>query len=141
MYSNRCVLLLGSNLGDKKNNLDLALTLIRKEIGKIKKKTKIVETEAVEYISDNGFLNQAIEVITNLSPFQLLKTAKSIENRLGRKKDTLLQKSYQDRTIDIDIVYFSNIVFKSNTLQIPHIKHSLYRKFSIELLESLNSVI
>ncbi len=141
MYNNKCILLLGSNLGDKKNNLDLAITLISKEIGTIKKKTKIIETQAVEYISDNNFLNQAIEVVTNLSPFQLLKTVKSIENRLGRKNDTSSQGSYQDRIIDIDIVYFNNLIFKSYALQVPHIKHSSHRKFSIELLESLNSII
>ncbi|MFV0305877.1 MAG: 2-amino-4-hydroxy-6-hydroxymethyldihydropteridine diphosphokinase [Moheibacter sp.] len=113
------ILLLGSNLFDKKNNLSCAKSFINNKIGNIINESKIIETKPEEFISKNNFLNQTLKVITHLSPTQLLKKCKEIETEMGRVYLSTHQK-HQDRLIDIDILMFNNIVFKSKQLTLPH---------------------
>ena len=68
------ILLLGTNLGDKNVNLELARQFIEKEIGKIVKRGVILETEPVGFTSTSLFLNQLIQVETSLSPIKLLRS-------------------------------------------------------------------
>lgn len=138
MSSHYVVLLLGSNLGNKKENLDKAIAKIEKHIGIIKKKTEIIETEPVEFVSKNIFCNIALELYTILSPTVLLKQIKLIENEMGRTIDSSLVGSYIDRIIDIDIVFYDNILFESRNLKIPHLKHLFQREFSKKLLKNIN---
>lgn len=131
------ILLLGSNIGDKKKNILTATSEIEKRIGKINKKSKILETIPIEFCSLNNFFNFAIEITTKLSPIFLLSEIKSIEKEMGRIKDSVEVGGYKDRIIDIDIVTFLNINYKSKTLKIPHIKHIKEREFSKILLKEL----
>ena len=121
MSNNIVTLLLGTNLGDKNNNLELAKSLINKEVGDILKYSNILENEAVGFTSSNSFLNQKIEVYTTLSQIKVLKTVKSIENLMGRTYTQPLEgENYVDRIIDIDVLLFNNISFFSSGLIIPH---------------------
>ena len=63
MSQNIVILLLGTNLGDKKNNLEIAKNLINKEVGKINKESNILENKAEGFTTDHLFLNQKIEIL------------------------------------------------------------------------------
>lgn len=132
MSKHSCVLLLGTNLGDRKKNLNIALSLIEIEIGIIQDKSKILETKAEDFESDHLFLNQALTIGTPLSPIEILNRIKKIENQMGRVYLTDGER-YQNRIIDIDILKINNINFQSARLLIPHpqIKN---RKFVKKLL-------
>ncbi|WP_291069491.1 2-amino-4-hydroxy-6-hydroxymethyldihydropteridine diphosphokinase [Empedobacter sp. UBA5924] len=121
MSQNIVILLLGTNLGDKKNNLETAKNLINKEVGKIKKESNILENKAEGFTTPNLFLNQKIEINTSYSPFKILKKIKDIEQKMGRiyfkPKEN---ESYVDRLIDIDILFYNKVLVNCNYLKIPH---------------------
>lgn len=132
------VLLLGSNLGDTKSNLNRAIAKIENCLGKIIKTSEMIETKAVEFESSNVFTNMALVLVTSHSPCELLKKIKIIEKDMGRNYDSMVLGKYEDRIIDIDIVTFNGIIYDSKKLKIPHKKHLLEREFSRKILESLN---
>lgn len=134
MSFNNVILLLGSNLGNKKKNIELAIKLIEEKIGKVFASTEILVTEPIEFVSNNNFCNIALYISTPISPVLLLRKIKKIEEGMGRNKDSYAEGKYLDRIIDIDIVTFNNIVFKSKFLEIPHSKHIYERDFSKKLL-------
>lgn len=133
------VLLLGTNLGDKKKNIETAIAELEKRVGPVIIKTEILETNPVEFVSFNIFFNFALLLATHLSPIRLLNSIKSIEQDMGRNIDSKQIGNYADRIIDIDIVEFSNLKFSCKKLEIPHIKHLLERDFSKQLLKELNT--
>lgn len=133
MSQNKVQLLLGSNLNDRNKNLETAQLMIEREIGKIEKRSEILETTPEGFESEHDFLNQIIQIITGLSPISVLKIVKKIENEMGRTYVETHQK-YQDRIIDIDILKFNEIYFKSPELVIPHpqlINRNFVKKFQI----------
>jgi len=132
------VLLLGSNLGDTKSNLNQAIAKIENCLGKIIKTSEMIETQPVEFESSNVFRNMALVLVTSHSPCELLKKIKIIEKDLGRNYDSMVLGKYEDRIIDIDIVTYNGIIYDSKKLKIPHKKHLLEREFSRKILESLN---
>jgi 2-amino-4-hydroxy-6-hydroxymethyldihydropteridine diphosphokinase len=134
MSQHKVVLLLGSNIGDQKNNIDTALSKIS-EVNSILKKSEYLTSEPVEFASSNIFCNIAIIISTHLSPIQLLDYVKKIEIEMGRLTDSTLSKVYTDRIIDIDIVKYDEIKFLSERLEIPHNKHLFEREFSKILLK------
>lgn len=109
-------LCLGSNLGQKKNNLKQALALLRNEGIRILRSSSFYETEPVDNLDQPWFYNQVVEVEAGFSPLELLKLVKKIEKRMGRKDST--QKS--PRKIDIDILLAENAVIRTRELVIPH---------------------
>ena len=132
------VLLLGSNLGDTKSNLNQAIAKIENCLGKIIKTSEMIETQPIEFESTNIFCNIAIGLTTTISPYRFLNAVKSIEKEMGRELDSSAVGGYIDRIIDIDMVTFNNINFESKKLKIPHHKHLYERDFSKGLLDSLN---
>lgn len=138
MSQKRAVLLLGSNLGDTKKNIEEAIFLLNERVGKVLEQSDFLFSDPVEFVSSNIFCNIALCIWTELSPIQLLKVVKDIEKQMGRLQDSAIYGEYQDRVIDIDIVYFEGIYFECKTLSIPHQKHTKERDFSIKLLEDLN---
>ena len=121
MSTNTIILLLGTNLGNKFNNLESAKNHIKNEIGEIKKESNLLENKAEGFTTENLFLNQKIEIISQLSPFEVLKKVKNIEIKMGRMYFQPLENEiYVDRLIDIDILYFNHIVIDSKRLKIPH---------------------
>lgn len=136
MSQHKVVLLLGSNVGDKKSNIDAALNRLS-EIGSILIKSEYLISEPVEFVSSNNFCNIAVIIFTHLSPINLLDYVKNIEIQMGRSTDSKAYGEYQDRIIDIDIVTYDNVKFSSERLEIPHKKHLFEREFSKILLKNL----
>lgn len=132
------VLLLGSNLGNTKFNLNQAIAKIENCLGNIMKSSEMIETQPIEFESTNIFTNMALVLVTSHSPCELLKKIKIIEKDMGRNYDSMFLGKYEDRIIDIDIVTFNGIIYDSKKLKIPHKKHLLEREFSRKILESLN---
>ncbi len=137
MSINKVILLLGTNIKDKKKNLENAKNSITNNGLIITNQTIIIETEAIDFTSENLFLNQIIEVNTDLSPINLLLLIKKIESELGREytkpKDG---EKYTDRLIDIDILIFNQLKYTSEILEIPH-PRNFERKFVVDLLAML----
>jgi len=108
---------IGSNLGNRSENLKEALVKIGEHIGKIKCASSVYETEPWGFSSENKFLNMVVKVETSLTASDLLKRVLMIESLLGRLRDG---SGYKSRTIDIDILLYGNQVLKENELIIPH---------------------
>jgi 2-amino-4-hydroxy-6-hydroxymethyldihydropteridine diphosphokinase len=136
MSQHEVVLLLGSNLGDKKKNIEEAVQLIEENIGNVIISSKILETRPIDFVSVNFFFNFAIQLETVFSPIELLNRIKFIEQKLGRMHDSRELGGYQDRIIDIDIVFYDQVEFISKRLELPHKAH-LERAFSINLIKDL----
>ena len=137
MSQHLVVLLLGSNLGNTKQNIDEALLYIEREIGEIINRSEYLDTIPVEFESCNIFCNIAIRISTDFSPFYLLNTLKGYEKKIGRKEDSTVLGKYSDRIIDLDIVNYDSIVFESKKLKLPHFKHTVERDFSKKLISQL----
>lgn len=135
MSQHKVVLLLGSNLGDQKKNVELALQKISEGGNEISQTSEFLITEPVEFVSSNIFCNIASIIFTRLSPIQLLDFVKSIEIEMGRINDSKVSGGYSDRIIDIDIIKYDDLKFKSERLEIPHQKHLFERDFSKILLK------
>ncbi|WP_295199210.1 2-amino-4-hydroxy-6-hydroxymethyldihydropteridine diphosphokinase [uncultured Chryseobacterium sp.] len=136
MSQHKVILLLGSNLGDQKKNLDTALDKIKEGGNEILNISEFLTSEPVEFVSSNIFCNIAVIISTRRSPIQLLDFVKSIESEMGRITDSRASGAYSDRIIDIDIVTFNELKFLSERLEIPHQKNLYERDFSRILLKA-----
>ncbi|HJX11995.1 MAG TPA: 2-amino-4-hydroxy-6-hydroxymethyldihydropteridine diphosphokinase [Dehalococcoidales bacterium] len=105
---------IGSNLGNRQENLERALGLLaqRMRLGKI---SSIYDTEPLGDTSQPRFLNMAVQVFTHLAPEGLLALAKGIEAKMGRAG-----KTGQPRPIDIDILIYGDKVMETPALTVPH---------------------
>lgn len=110
---------LGTNLGDRQQNLKSALELIGREVGTVVSASDIIETEPWGFDSSNSFLNMAIKVDTTLKPLEVLHVTQEIERKLGRTQKSV-NKEYHDRLIDIDILLYDDLVMNTPELKIPH---------------------
>jgi 2-amino-4-hydroxy-6-hydroxymethyldihydropteridine diphosphokinase len=106
---------LGSNLGDRKQNLSQALELLSKH-AVIEQVSSVHETEPVGFKEQPLFLNAVCRISTGLKPGQLLRLAKKIEARLGRTESF----ANAPRPIDIDILFYDNEVLDGKELTVPH---------------------
>lgn len=113
---NKVFLGLGSNLGDKIKNLECAIVEINLEIGRISAVSSVYETEAWGVINQENYYNLVIAVETTILPLALIEKILKIEEKLGRKRD----KKWDSRIIDIDILFYDNLIISTNHLQIPH---------------------
>lgn len=109
-------LLLGTNLGDRAKNLADARNLLKEEGIEFKAVSSIYETDAWGIEDQPGFLNQVLEVATDLNPKDLLKTILAVELEMGRVR---IQK-WGERLIDIDILYYQDRVIDTRELKVPH---------------------
>ena len=107
---------LGSNLGDRENNIRLALEQLKQYQIAVQKISSIIETEPVGGPRQGKFLNAVCEAQTLLTPFDLIKTLKSIEMNLGRTQTV----RNGPRPIDIDILLYRNVMINTSELAIPH---------------------
>jgi 2-amino-4-hydroxy-6-hydroxymethyldihydropteridine diphosphokinase len=110
-------LLLGGNLGDKAEIFEKAGGLITEKIGKIIKNSSIYETEPWGFESEDLFWNQVLIVETKLVPEEVLKFAKWIEDSIGRIRK---EDQYVSRLIDIDLLFYDDLIIETDQLQIPH---------------------
>ncbi|HEY5124012.1 MAG TPA: 2-amino-4-hydroxy-6-hydroxymethyldihydropteridine diphosphokinase [Ignavibacteria bacterium] len=110
---------LGSNVGNR-------LSYIKKAVGKIKsdKSFKIIRCSSIYKTEPWGkkdqeeFLNCALCISTGLNPFELVMKLKNIEKSLGRKK----KETWGEREIDIDILFYDDLIYSDDDLSIPHME-------------------
>jgi 2-amino-4-hydroxy-6-hydroxymethyldihydropteridine diphosphokinase len=108
---------LGSNQGDRLLALVKATQFVDQGIGKVQLNSYVVESEPWGFISDTPFYNLVLKVQTELLPVQVLDRILDIETRMGRIRSG---KTYGNRIIDIDILFYNNEVIGMENLEIPH---------------------
>ena len=110
---------LGTNIGNRKENLTRAIGLLSLALGHYTALSSFIETAPWGFNSDNAFLNCTVAFDTELSPHQLLDTTENIERELGRTSKSN-GGIYHDRVIDIDILLYGSETVSTERLTIPH---------------------
>lgn len=113
------ILGLGSNIGNRLETLQKACQLLHNHGIRFIQSASIYESEAWGFETTQTFYNTVIQCETTLNTFEVLETTQAIEKTLGRTTKSHLG-NYSSRTIDIDIVFFNNLVINSEKLTIPH---------------------
>lgn len=114
---NRVILGFGSDLGDRLGHLERAVVKL-KNIGSVIQRSSIYESEAMGFLSKHLFLNMAVQIESNLSVSELFIACQEIEQDQLRIKRS---EGYEDRTLDIDILFFNDEVICESDLVVPHI--------------------
>jgi 2-amino-4-hydroxy-6-hydroxymethyldihydropteridine diphosphokinase len=122
-------LLLGSNLGDRQLYLQKAIKHIETEIALVVKMSSVFETQSWGKSDAPDYLNQVIQLKTDLAPEVILEKILNIESVLGRKR----MEKWGSRIIDIDILFYGAAIIAVSNLNIPHPElHK--RRFTLEPL-------
>lgn len=109
-------LLLGSNLGNSRTLLEKAKVEISNDIGEIVKSSSVYSTKAWGIENQADFLNQVVEVESDLTAAKILQKINKIEEKLGRVRYI----KWHSRVIDIDILYYGNEIINTEKLRVPH---------------------
>ena len=110
-------LCLGGNVGDTRQYLNQAISLISSRIGRVAAQSAVYQSEPWGFNAEQMFLNQAVMVETELEPHAVLERCLQIESELGRTRSG---NGYEPRTTDIDIIFFGNQIIDTPDLQVPH---------------------
>ena len=110
------ILALGTNIEPREQYLKDSLEKIEENNLKITLESSVYETPAWGGVADQNFLNMCIEVETSLGAYELLDTIQKIELELGRVR----KEHWGNRTIDIDIITFNDLIFNDERLIVPH---------------------
>jgi len=132
--SNSCVLQLGSNMNDRQGLLEEARVYIQSSVGEILEKSSLYESEPWGNPELNWFLNQVVIINSPHSPIEVLRLCKKIEQSMGRSAKRGLD--YENRVIDIDILFYNDEVISEPDLKVPHEKIP-QRRFVLEPLVEL----
>jgi len=117
MKPNTAYLSIGSNLGNRSENIKKCISHIS-TISIIKATSSIIETEPFKVsIKQDNFLNLVVKIEYLKDHFELLKDINVIESKLGRIRSSVRN---EPRIIDIDIIFFNNLIFSNDNLEIPH---------------------
>lgn len=109
---------IGSNLGQKDENCRSGIAaLIRSGRARLVDQSPLYQTEPVDYLDQDWFVNCVIKIETDLDPLNLLSILKSVEQSAGRVKDTI---RFGPRILDMDIILFDDLVMRAPTLTVPH---------------------
>jgi len=108
--------LLGSNLGDRNKYLKEASQLLEQTVGRKTRSSSVYETQSWGVVNLPDYLNQVIEMETNLLPEFILEKTQAIEEKLHRQRTN----KWQSRTIDIDILFYDKVILNLPKLKIPH---------------------
>ena len=127
-------ILLGSNLGESKNHISDAISEIASDVGLVTAQSSLYQTAAWGKTDQPDFLNQVIEVKTELEPIRLLESVLLIEKKLGRER----YEKWGSRIIDIDILFYDNQIVSLPNLTIPH-PFLHVRRFTLLPLNEINS--
>ena len=138
----RVVLLMGGNLGNVKRTLQSAQQMINERVGAVLRCSHRYESEAWGFASRDKFSNQALEVSSELTPDEVLEAIEQIEQDLGRNRaQEAIEKAstgvrYTSRPIDIDIMFYDELVLDTDRLTIPH-PHLAEREFALVPLNEI----
>ena len=122
----RVVLLAGGNLGDVKSRLQRAQKLVNERVGAVLRCSHRYESEPWGFAAAGRFSNQAMEISTDLAPEEVLDAVRAIEAELGRDRAAEQREkarsgaAYVSRPIDIDILFYDDLVLASERLTLPH---------------------
>ena len=120
------LLLTGSNFRGKEQILQRAAERIAEQVGPIERASQICYSEAWGFTCEEEFANQAILVSTGLAADEVLMKTQAIERELGRDREAeseeklLTGERYASRVVDIDIIFYDDIVVESEKLTLPH---------------------
>ena len=126
---------LGTNLGNKEQNLRMSVQKIEERIGKIVSLSAFYVTAPWGFASDNSFLNAVVCVETPLRPLEVLKETQAIERELGRTSKSM-GGVYSDRLIDIDLLLYGDTIMDEEGLILPH-PLMVERRFVMEHLAEI----
>ncbi|MGC9045127.1 MAG: 2-amino-4-hydroxy-6-hydroxymethyldihydropteridine diphosphokinase [Thermodesulfovibrio sp.] len=119
----RVFLSIGSNIGEKEKNCLQAIAILEQSGLIINKTSSIYITKPWGFKNQPDFANMAVEAFTDFDPRELLQLIKKIEKQMGRKSTI----KYGPRIIDIDIIFYDNLIYESENLNIPHpLMHKRY---------------
>ena len=127
---------IGSNIGDRRDNLYRAVVALAACTGGDCAVSPIVESEPWGFESDNRFMNLGVCLQSTMSPWQMLERIQEIERDLGSASHRDAQGGYVDRLVDIDIVAIDDLVIDSPSLQVPH-RHLPERDFFLIPMQHL----
>ncbi|MBI4698312.1 MAG: 2-amino-4-hydroxy-6-hydroxymethyldihydropteridine diphosphokinase [Nitrospirae bacterium] len=146
---------IGSNLGNREENCERAVALLGTNGIKVLKRSSLYETEPWGIEEQPEFMNMAVEAETGLEPERLLEVLTDIETTVGRKES----KRWGPRIIDLDIIFYNDLILKSSDLEIPHPgikdrefvlkplseiapykRHPIFKKSIKQLLEDLYNI-
>ncbi len=120
---------LGSNMGDRLSNIQQAVNFLTADNSiKLVASSAFYETEPWGNKKQNWFVNAVIAVRTEFQPIELLRICQSIEAKLGRNREA--EEHWGERAVDIDILFYNDLVFKNEILEIPH-KYVHRRAFAL----------
>lgn len=137
----RAVLITGGNVGNAEATLAEAAQLIAAEVGAIECASRIYRTKAWGFEAED-FRNQVLVVESELEPMEMLATVNDIERRLGRDREREQDEKsatgarYASRSIDIDILFYDDLVVESERLTLPHPRIA-EREFVLEPLSEV----
>ena len=112
----RAYVALGSNLGDREENLRTALKHLQENGVEVIKTSTFIETEPYGVTDQPGFVNAVCQVDTELAPLELLRLLLSIEQEMGRVR----LRRWGERNIDLDLLLYEDVVLESEELTLPH---------------------
>ena len=115
VYQNKVYIVLGTNVGNWKNNFRQSLLQLS-DLGTINNFSSVYLSRPYGYEYQNYFYNMAIELLTKKDPYKLINDLKMIERKLKKKK--IIKNG--PRTIDLEIIFYNNLIFNKLFLTIPH---------------------
>lgn len=119
LFGSNMVLRQGSGICDKLGIFDLACLYINNRCGRVVQESSPYESEPWGFETEEWFLNRVVVVETDLMPVEMLRQLLEIEKELGRERHPEIE-GYASRTADLDILYFGDRIFLTETLTIPH---------------------
>ena len=130
----KAYLSLGSNLGDSVSLMQSAVDMLHNQpLISVERLSAFYRTEPVDAPMQSDFINCAVELTTNLNPESLLTVCLDIEEKFGRARSGIKNAP---RTLDIDIIFYSDVQLETNTLRIPHPQY-VNRRFVLEPLKEI----
>ena len=128
---------LGSNLGDRKDNLVKALRRLEDGGVGLVRASPLYQTEPVDFVMQGWFLNLVVRVETTLGPIDLMRLCQAIETSLGRERTIRCGP----RTIDLDILFYDDLTLSEPHLEIPHPRLHLRRFVLIPLSDIARDLV
>jgi 2-amino-4-hydroxy-6-hydroxymethyldihydropteridine diphosphokinase len=131
MFMRTVYLSLGSNVGDRAANISRAIEALAERGVRVARQSSLYETEPVDTVAQDWFLNCSVEAGTDLAPHELMQVLLEIERTLGRER----RVPKGPRTVDIDILLFDSAIVREAKLEIPHPRMTARRFVLVPLAE------